>query len=241
MKFKHFQNQFIDDLTDIDQNNNYFTPVWDKIIDAGYAPSALLDVGCGTGVFSIYAQIKTGCAISGVDGSCYALEEARKRGFIDVSAVDDLSHDELPYGDSSFDFVLCKDVLEHLVNPLHLVQECRRVLTDSGILLLHVPNHFPLVGRIKFLFDNNIDTFRFFPGTTRWEFPHLRFFTHDEFVRITLDAGFELLVDMSSSFPCTAILNRIPGLRQVEIYLSKRWPSQFAGGFTLLLKKHDKE
>lgn len=237
MAFEFFQKQFIDDLTKVDPQKNYFTVVWDRVFQMGYVPKALLDVGCGTGVFSMYAQEKTTCTLSGVDGSAYALQEARERGFTRVATIADLNSSALPYPDSSFDFVLCKDVLEHLLNPLHVVRECRRVLVNSGILLLHVPNHFPLIGRVKFLLSGNIDTFNFFPGATSWDFPHLRFFTHNEFVRVSRDVGFELIGDLSSSFPCVPLLNRLRGFGAVEAKLSRRWPSQFAGGFTLLLKK----
>ena len=237
MAFECFQKQFIDDLTQVDPKRNYFIVVWDRVFQMGYVPRSLLDVGCGTGVFSMYAQEKTGCTLSGVDGSAYALQEARERGFTGVATIEDLNSSALPYPDSSFDFVLCKDVLEHLRNPLHVVRECRRVLASSGILLLHVPNHFPLIGRAKFLLNGNIDTFDFFPGATRWDFPHLRFFTHNEFVRVSCDVGFELVEDLSNSFPYVPLLNRMPGFGKVEAELSRRWPSQFAGGFTLLLKK----
>lgn len=234
---QHFQKQYLDDLVQVNSQSNYFMPVWDRVLAAGHVPRNLLDVGCGTGVFSIYAHRKTGCTLSGVDGSDYALQEARKLGFGNVARISDLNNDALPYADASFDFVFCKDVLEHLLNPLHLVRECRRVLAPEGSLLLHVPNHFPVGARLKFLFSGDIDTFRFFPGATRWDFPHVRFFEHGEFVRILRAEGLEVAIDLSACFAHVPLLNRLPGSRNAQVTLAARWPTQFASGFSLLLKR----
>jgi SAM-dependent methyltransferase len=234
---EHFQREYIDDLTAIDPAANFFTGVWDEIFAAGHRPKALLDVGCGTGVFSMYAQQQTNCAVSGVDGSEYALAQAKQLGFTNTLAIGDFNTDKLPFADGSFDFVLCKDVLEHLLNPLHLVRESRRVLKDGGLLLLHVPNHFPLSGRLKFLLTNELDTFGFFPGTNRWEFPHLRFYEHREFVSIAEGIGFTRAGDFSHCFASVPVLNRIPGTARLQRLFARHSPSQFASGFTVLFRK----
>lgn len=237
MSIEHFPQRFLDDLDTVDPESNYFMPIWDDLFANGYMPQSLLDVGCGNGVFSVYASRKTGCSLTGIDSSLSSMQEALKRGFIQVCAVNDLNHDRLPFEDGAFDFCLSKDVLEHLVHPMHLIGEINRVLGKSGLLLLHVPNHFPLYGRFKFLFDNSIDTFRYFPGATRWDFPHVRFFIHNELVRIVEDQGFQLVMDMSCQFPVVPFSHRFSCLRHGARYLARRWPSQFAGGFTLLFKK----
>ena len=36
---------------------------------------------------------------------------------------------------------------------------------------------------VKFLFNADIDPFKFFPDSDRWNFPHIRFFTKESFVR----------------------------------------------------------
>lgn len=234
---EHFQKEFIDDLTKIDANHNFFIRVWDEILIAGHRPTKLLDVGCGTGVFSVYAHQRTNCEVSGVDGSEHALSAARRLGFTNTKLIGDFNRDALPFPSVAFDFVLCKDVLEHLVQPLHLVRECHRVLVPGGLLLLHVPNHFPLLGRIKFLVTNDLDTYAFFPGSNRWEFPHLRFYEHREFVSVAAAVGFEPAGDFSHCFPSMPLLNRIPGTSGTQRRLARKWPSQFAGGFTVLLRK----
>lgn len=46
---------------------------------------------------------------------------------------------ELPYGDGGFDAVVIFDVLEHVTNPEHMLDEARRVLKPGGSLIAFVP------------------------------------------------------------------------------------------------------
>jgi len=45
----------------------------------------------------------------------------------------------IPYPDQSFDLVIHSDTLEHVSNPIHALQECRRVLKPGGALCFTVP------------------------------------------------------------------------------------------------------
>ena len=47
--------------------------------------------------------------------------------------------DSIPAGDSSFDVVLCTQVLEHVPQPRDALQEFRRVLRSGGSLIATVP------------------------------------------------------------------------------------------------------
>ena len=59
----------------------------------------------------------------------------------------------LPYQDRTFDRILCLDVLEHLPYPeqRRALAELRRALSDTGELLVSVPNLAHLQSRINFL------------------------------------------------------------------------------------------
>jgi SAM-dependent methyltransferase len=58
----------------------------------------------------------------------------------DISA----SLDALPIENSSFDLVLCTEVLEHVANPSAVLGELRRVLRPGGALRLTTPFVWPL-------------------------------------------------------------------------------------------------
>jgi len=238
--YKYFLNSYIDDI-DSNIENNYFTPVWGEVTKE-ISFNNLLDVGCGNGVFSANLKKTIGCYLIGVDGSKYALDEAKKNGFDEVYLVEDLCEESLPFKDESFEIVVCKDVLEHLLFPDKLVKEIFRVLKNNGHFLVHVPNHFTLKGRIKFLFDNDIDPYHWFPNAKRWEFPHLRFYTYESFLEQLHINNFVLIKNLSYHFHSLPyfpgrIRKVIPFRKKIEKKLSLTYPSKFAQGFTVLMKK----
>jgi glycosyltransferase involved in cell wall biosynthesis/SAM-dependent methyltransferase len=53
----------------------------------------------------------------------------------------DAERDVFPYGDASFDTVLCCELIEHLfADPMHMMAEINRILKPDGHLLLTTPN-----------------------------------------------------------------------------------------------------
>ncbi|WP_159039605.1 class I SAM-dependent methyltransferase [Streptomyces sp. TP-A0356] len=83
-----------------------------------------LDYGAGT---APYRSLLGGAKLRTAD-----LEEARGRPVDYVVSPDG----HLPLPDSSFDGVLSTQVLEHVQDPAVYLSECRRVLKDSGTLVL---------------------------------------------------------------------------------------------------------
>ena len=105
-----------------------------NMLDGG---DRLLDAGCAQG--DLYNLTKTKYAeIYGVDIDTNALKEAKRKGYL-VTKVD-LNRETLPFKDSSFDAVACLDVIEHLMNPRHLLKEIYRVLKKEGELVISTPN-----------------------------------------------------------------------------------------------------
>jgi ubiquinone/menaquinone biosynthesis C-methylase UbiE len=51
---------------------------------------------------------------------------------------------EIPYADSSFDFIICNHVLEHIPDDGLAMRELRRVLKSSGWAVLQVPIDYAL-------------------------------------------------------------------------------------------------
>ena len=64
-----------------------------------------------------------------------------------------------PFADESFDLVICQDVIEHLFfDPLYLVQQCNRVLTKGGILILSTsPAVFSWHVTLRHFFNLNVE------------------------------------------------------------------------------------
>jgi SAM-dependent methyltransferase len=90
----------------------------------------LLDAGAGEGQYrSAFAHIR----YVGVD---LAVGDERW-DYGNLDAVSDLCR--LPFGQDSFDAVLCTQVLEHVPEPRHVLMEIHRVLKPGGRLFLTAP------------------------------------------------------------------------------------------------------
>ena len=79
----------------------------------------LLDVGCGDGAMAINLREKV-VSTFGTDIARQACRAARGCGIAAVaSSLDEAS---LPFAEGSFDAVTCLDVIEHLLDPEHVMR-----------------------------------------------------------------------------------------------------------------------
>lgn len=100
------------------------------------SPGNLLDVGAGIGQFlSLAARDYT--AVSGTEVSASAVKIAQSRYGITLHRGD-LCDLALPT--ASFDNITLFHVLEHVHQPLRLIEECFRLLRKGGTLFIAVPN-----------------------------------------------------------------------------------------------------
>jgi demethylmenaquinone methyltransferase/2-methoxy-6-polyprenyl-1,4-benzoquinol methylase len=99
------------------------------------AGARLLDVGAGTGVISLLAQDLVGPrgTVIAVDPSEGMLAEARKAGVRDTRIG---RAEQLPIGDSAFDFVTMGYALRHVEDLVVTFREYLRVLKPGGKVLL---------------------------------------------------------------------------------------------------------
>jgi len=232
---EHFDNKFIDDINET-LGDNYFSPVLEWVFSYDKIKS-VCDVGCGNGVFTGDIKKKFECdKLIGVDSNQYALKQASNLDFDEIIKVDDLTQDRVPIEDSSIDLVICKDVLEHLIDPLFLTREISRILKKNGYFLVHVPNHFPIWGRLKFLFKNDIDTFSYFPESSRYDFPHIRFFTLSSMEDLLSLSGFEMVKNISFFFVQPPLLHRVMPLWLRKL-LTNVSTDNFSEGITILARK----
>lgn len=170
----------------------YDDELWDLVPEErGAAPSHVvrfvrglgaaeraLDLGGGDGRL---ASELDAAELTLADVSGLALERAERRvpraGLVRVEP-----DAPLPFEDSSFDLVLCADVLEHVRDVQLFLSEARRVLRPGGRLAVTTPAHGRLTG-----VDVLVRGFeRRFPPLS----PHLRFLTRRSLGRLLGDMGF---------------------------------------------------
>ena len=217
--------------------NDYFRPVLEAALKRVPIPEDVLDVGCGTGIFGLHIKRLTSCRITGVDGSEYAINAARKNGYDRTNLVPDIDRQHLPFEDGVFDFCLCKDVFEHLLAPDFALREMARVLIPQGYGLIHVPNHFTLYGRLKLLTANSLDAYGYFPDAQRWNFPHIRFFSRASLEEMARECGFEVVADFCGFFPAVPLGRLWLPVAAWRQALAAKRPDLFSEGYALLLRK----
>jgi len=102
----------------------------------------ILEIGCGGG--QLLAMLKPANEVVGVDAAADGIAACASRG-IEGHCIDP-SGEPLPFADESFDFVICLETMEHMMDPYYALMEMRRVLKPEGRLICSVPN--PIWGHI---------------------------------------------------------------------------------------------
>jgi len=152
------------------------------------SPARVLEVGCGQGwLLALIADALPDAALDGLDVRADAIELAREVAPRARVVVGDAA--ALPYGDASFDVVVCSEVLEHVDDPARVLAEIRRV--GRGHAVISVP-HEPWFWSANLLRGKYLRTLGNFPG-------HLHHFTARSLRRL-LAERYES-VELSSPFP----------------------------------------
>ena len=58
-----------------------------------------------------------------------------------VDIVFDLNNLPLPFKDNEFDYILCNDIIEHILDYIPLMKELHRILKDGAIIEIKVPHY----------------------------------------------------------------------------------------------------
>jgi len=173
--------------------------------------SKILDLGCGDGnVSQLFLEIGE---VTGVDVSQGALKEAARRGV--KTKLHDLNNLPLPFKDKSFDVVVLTDTLEHLLDPLGGLKECRRILTGKGRVIVTVPNFARLENRLKMLRGDPVDILQ-------WEkygdgLEHFHWFTKGKIEYFLSKANFKKIKFVPTGLPFGFIFDKLgfPGLAKM--------------------------
>jgi SAM-dependent methyltransferase len=170
---------------------------WGDVVRHFSPETRLLDVGCGSAWLGEHFERYTA-----VDVSAEAVQAAQSRG---LEAVQIEPGAALPFDDESFEGVVLKDVLEHVGDPVALVDDVRRVLRPGGRV------------------------FASSPDAQRWvwdDYTHRRPFTRKSFRMLFADRGFAVeRVGYESVMPGTSVLsqrtrrNRRPRVLAVAAWL----------------------
>lgn len=101
----------------------------------------VLDVGCGVGVTSCYVAKMHGCRVVGIDVSenmvNRSMERSKKDGLEQMVEFRVADAQDIPFGDSLFDAVICESVTSFVEDKQKAVKEYVRVTKPAGYVGLN--------------------------------------------------------------------------------------------------------
>lgn len=105
---------------------------------------ALLDVGCGVGGFLGVAR-QAGWTVTGTELTQAAVERAREKlgNCVLEGDVSDLCFSR------TYDLITSYHVIEHLLEPVKMLQRCYQLLSSQGALFIETPNINSLGARVR--------------------------------------------------------------------------------------------
>jgi SAM-dependent methyltransferase len=168
------------------QQQDFYNGFWSEGIEGVPDPHILdgdtrsglriLSLGCAAG--KDLWHLTRDHQVCGIELSQSGVTVAREHG---IDAQVGSVTDPFPYPDQQFHIVVAKDILEHVVDPLGVMREIRRVLRPDGELVLLIPNQFYWWFRLRYLFGCNLIWKTFMHDQTHtfeeWNYIHVRFFT----------------------------------------------------------------
>jgi len=189
---KYFQSSKPDYLQEDQQEVEHRNIFFDQRLDFfhHHAPGHnLLDIGCGDGLFLQRAQ-KKGWKVLGVEPSEYASALAKERGInVIYGTLEEFSENNV----DKFDVVHLKNVLEHVEDPIKVINDCRELLNANGILYLEVPNDYDISQRIGVWMLNEHKSWLCIPD-------HINYFTFSSLKKLVGRNKF-LVLRSDTTFP----------------------------------------
>jgi 2-polyprenyl-3-methyl-5-hydroxy-6-metoxy-1,4-benzoquinol methylase len=161
------------------------------------APSSLLDVGCGEGVLTHEWAGKVDGRVVGIDLDDPQLHEQWKDRQASNLTYQVMKAENLPFADREFDVATAIEVLEHVPDPEHTVEEMARVAARH--LLVSVPRE-PLWRGLNMARGAYLKELGNTPG-------HVNHWSKRSFVKLLSQHG--TVVEARSPFPWTMLLVRL--------------------------------
>ena len=155
-----------------------------KLLEAVGSGKRVLELGCSSGYLAKPLS-ERGNTVVGVELDAEAAREAER--WCEHVIVGDVEAMTLPLSPSSFDVLLCGDVVEHLRDPTGVLARLRPLLKPAGTLVLSTPNIANWAMRLSLLGGRWRYTDRGFLDRT-----HVHFFTRATLVETVQQAGYRV-------------------------------------------------
>lgn len=156
----------------------------------------VLDVGCADGVFSnIIFKATNAIKLVGIDVVKTSVNWAKKHWKSEKRMkfmVGD-AH-KLNFPNNTFDAVFCMEALEHVVDPVKVFKEFKRVMKKDGYGIFLVPSDNDLFKIVWWLW------LHFYPRGWVWRETHIQTFRNNYLPIACKKAGFKIISDKKFNF-----------------------------------------
>jgi 2-polyprenyl-3-methyl-5-hydroxy-6-metoxy-1,4-benzoquinol methylase len=220
----------------------------------------VLDVGCGNGVISRHLG-RMGFNVLGIDVSDKTIEKARSINPMPNVQFMKLSAEELVASGEKYHAIICSEVLEHLQDPGSLLKVLYQSLTESGKLIVTVPNGrgprellvtrpvLHLRSRNNWLWKLIVKAKKTlgYQGTTVQSaadnLDHVQFFSRKDLEQLSHKNGFRITRYGKANFvedvfPFSFFARRMVFLQKVDCKVADWLPYGFTGGFFTVWEKN---
>lgn len=150
------------------------------------APVRILEVGCALG-FLLDALHHQGFEVEGVDASPFSAYYAKTRLNLEIVSG---TLEDAEFPNEHFNYVIQKDLLEHVPNPRQHLQETARVMKSGGKLWLITPNG---EANLRPLVRDNCHRVSSDHKLPLLSQGHLSFFSYSHLKILFKDCGFEIV------------------------------------------------
>lgn len=144
------------------------------------SPRAMLDIGCGRG--ELLRRVPATIRRCGID--CLSRGEV-------LPNIEYIQHDiarGLPWDDECFDAIFAGEIIEHLLDTVGFLRECRRRLQPGGVLVLTTPNLAYWRNLLQWIRQQQF----FFVDHRADENGHVRYFAPRTLQAVLVEAGFRV-------------------------------------------------
>ncbi len=188
--------------------------------------STVLEIGCADGRLANLLTIKKKCKVYCVEKdhamSCIARSKCENMLNIDIERT------PLPYSEGFFDNIIMGNVLEHMVDPVKVLKDLKKYLSDNGFLIYSVPNIVNWHSRLT-IFSGKFE----YADSGVFDRTHLHFYSLNSAKKLAFDAGYDIVwQDVTPSiYFCKDRLNFL------WYRMAVMWKNMFADEFVIKSNK----
>ena len=189
-----------------------------RLIPVSMRNKNVLDVGSGGGFYSLIVCKRGARDITLLDISPLCIKAAKINLRENINSnpdgiIADATH--LPFRNETFNFVICVDVIEHILEDHMVLQEIERVLKSNGLMIIATQNSNSLNYILEAPIQRYVFKNREWMG---WDPTHVRFYNPSNLFQMLKKCGFNIIKVTGTYFiPYMLAL----GLRRINKRISR--------------------